>query len=219
MGRPAIWRWQFPRAAARTLVFLRVFSLGARSDRLFDAVARYWRYIGSIDLITGPDIAHSTVQPHQLLDFLTGRLATHFVASAGTLDERMRQRDTAPDRDGWFRVNNFFCHADTWERALPRLVQGGAVVLMDLRNFSADNAGCVHELQHLVGYVPLQRCVLVVDDTTDQAFLRQTLEAAWQAMPAQSPNRSALVSDLGLHPLGTGDQSLRALLRRLCDAG
>lgn len=203
----------------RGLVFLRVFSPGARSDRLFDAVARYWRYIGSIDLITGPDIAHSTVQPHQLLDFLTGRLATHFVASAGTLDERMRQRDTAPDRDGWFRVNNFFCHADTWERALPRLVQGGAVVLMDLRNFSADNAGCVHELQHLVGYVPLQRCVLVVDDTTDQAFLRQTLEAAWQAMPAQSPNRSALVSDLGLHPLGTGDQSLRALLRRLCDAG
>lgn len=202
----------------RGLVFLRVFSLGARSDRLFDAIARYWRHIGSIDLITGPDIAHSTVQPHQLLDFLAGRLATHFVASATTLDERLWQRDTAPDRDGWFRVNNFFCHADTWERVLPRLVQGGAVVLMDLRNFSGQNAGCVHELRHLVGFVPLRRCVLVVDETTDQAFLHQTLEDAWQAMPEQSPNRAALSSELNLHHLGSGAQSLRALLQRLCDA-
>lgn len=202
----------------RGLVFLRVFSLGARSDRLFDAIARYWRHIGSIDLITGPDIAHSTVQPHQLLDFLAGRLATHFVASTTSLDERLRQRDTAPDRDGWFRVNNFFCHADTWERVLPRLVQGGAVVLMDLRNFSGDNAGCVHELRHLVGFVPLRRCVLVVDETTDQAFLRQTLEDAWQAMPEQSPNRSALSSEVNLHHLDSGTQSLRALLQRLCDA-
>lgn len=200
------------------LVFLRVFSLGARSDRLFDAIARYWRYIGSIDLITGPDIAHSTVQPHQLLDFLAGRLATHFVASATTLHERMRQRDTAPDRDGWFRVNNFFCHADTWERVLPRLVQGGAVVLMDLRNFSGYNAGCVHELRHLVSFVPLRRCVLVVDETTDQAFMRQTLEQAWQAMPEQSPNRSALSSDVNLHHLDSGAQSLRELLQRLCNA-
>lgn len=202
----------------RGLVFLRVFSLGARSDRLFDAIARYWRYIGSIDLITGPDIAHSTVQPHQLLDFLAGRLATHFVASATTLDERLRQRDTAPDRDGWFRVNNFFCHADTWERALPRLVQGGAVVLMDLRNFAGHNAGCAHELRHLVGFVPLRRCVLVVDETTDQAFLHQTLEDAWKAMPAQSPNRAALSSEVNLHHLGAGPQSLLALLQRLCDA-
>ncbi|HXE40376.1 MAG TPA: hypothetical protein VN639_18085 [Azonexus sp.] len=202
----------------RGLVFLRVFSLGARSDRLFDALARYWRHIGSIDLITGPDIAHSTVQPHQLLDFLAGRLATHFVASSSTLEERLRQRDTAPDRDGWFRVNNFFCHADTWERVLPRLVQSGAVVLMDLRNFSGDNAGCVHELRHLVGFVPLDRCVLVVDATTDQAFLRQTLDQAWQAMPAQSPNRSALASEVKLHHLSPGAPSLRALVQRLCEA-
>jgi hypothetical protein len=202
----------------RGLVFLRVFSLGARSDRLFDAVARYWRHIGSIDLITGPDIAHSTVQPHQLLDFLAGRLATHFIVDAETLDTRMRQRDTMPDGDGWFRVNNFFCHADTWEQVLPRLVQGGTVVLMDLRNFSADNAGCVHELRHLVGFVPLRRCVLVVDDSTDRAFLDRTLDEAWQAMPAQSPNRSAQLGALNLHHLDTREQSMRELLQRLCNA-
>ncbi|MBK6975273.1 MAG: hypothetical protein IPH26_20805 [Sterolibacteriaceae bacterium] len=202
----------------RGLVFLRVFSLGPRSDRLFDAIARYWRHLGCIDLITGPDVAHSTVQPHQLLDFLAGRLATHFITGAEALDARMQHRDTAPDLDGCFRVNNFFCHADTWEQALPRLVQGGDVVLMDLRNFSERNAGCVHELRHLAGFVPLRRCVLVIDDSTDQAFLRQTLTRAWRAMPAHSPNWSASPADFCQFHLASTAKSLRELVRCLCDA-
>ena len=130
----------------------------------------------------------------------------------------MQQRDLVADRDGWFRVNNFFCHADTWERALPRLVKGGDVVLMDLRNFSEHNAGCVHQLQHLVSFVPLRHCVFVIDESTDQAFMRQTLEQAWQVMPEQSPNRSTIPAEVNQHHLGTGGQSLRELLRRLCNA-
>jgi hypothetical protein len=66
--------------------------------------------------------------------------------------------------------------------------------------------------------VPLRRCVLVVDESTDQAFMRQTLEQAWLTMAEQSPNRSALVADVNLHHLGSGAQSLQALLQRLCDA-
>ena len=171
-----------------------------------------------MQLITGSDLAHSTVQPHQLLDFLAGRLATHFIGDAGTLEQRMKQRDTSPDRDGWFRVNNFFCHADTWEQALARLVQDGDVVLMDLRNFSARNAGCVVELRYLVSFVPLSRCVLVVDDSTDRAFLQHTLQDAWQALPAQSPNRSASPEAVPLHRLEPGRSGLQQLLRRLCEA-
>lgn len=202
----------------RELAFLRVFSLGARSDRLFEAITRYWRHIGSVDLITGPDVAHSTLQPHQLLDFLVGRLARHFITDANTLDTRMRQRDMAPDRDGRFRVNNFFCHADTWESALPRLVKGGDVVLMDLRSFSGHNAGCVHELQHLVSFIPLRHCVFAIDDSTDQVFLQRTLDSAWQVMPVHSPNRSMIPSEVNYHHLGRDGKSVRELLRRLCDA-
>ena len=53
----------------------------------------HWRRIGSIQLITGPDVAHSTVQPHQLLDFLTGRLERHFIGDA-------RSHKIALARDG-----------------------------------------------------------------------------------------------------------------------
>ena len=216
------WTALLPRALvqdARGLTFLRVFSLGRRSDRLLDALARHWRHVGSLQLITGPDVAHSTVQPHQLLDFLAGRLATHFIGDAASLDVRMRALDAAPDRDGRYRINNFFCHADTWQAVLARLVREGDVVLMDLRSFTRDHAGCVHELRHLVNHVPLQRCVLLVDKGTDQAFVRHTLNEAWAAMRSQSPNREASPEAVPLHFYGGSQAALRRLVRRLCVAG
>jgi hypothetical protein len=204
---------------ARGLTFLRVFSLGSRSDRLLETLARHWRRIGSLHLITGPDVAHSTVQPHQLLDFVAGRLASHFVGDAHTLEERLQQRDTAPDRDGWYRINNFFCHADTWQAVLAWLVQGGDVVLMDLRSFTAQHAGCVHELRHLVNFVPLGRCVLLFDASTDLAFVRATLRAAWTEIDPRSPNRSTHPDAVALHRFDAGQPALRQLLQRLCEAG
>ena len=141
-----------------------------------------------MQLITGPDVAHSVVQPHQLLDFVSGRLASHFVADARTLEARMAQRDRAPDRDGWYRVNSFFCRADTWQAVLARLVGEDDVILMDLRSFSARNAGCVHEIRHLVNFVPLGRCVFVVDASTDVGDLRAVLREA-------APNTFSVCSD------------------------
>ena len=205
-------------ATAPCLVFLRVFSLGRRSDRLFDRLTRYWRHIGSVDLICGPDLAHSTVAPHQLMDFLAGRLASHFVTDPVTLARRLAERDLAPDRDGRYRVNAVYCHADTWTQVLPALVGGRAVVLMDLRSLSPSHQGCVQELHHLVAAVPLRRCVLVVDGSTDRAFLRDTLASAWQAMPDDSPNRRVRPEDVDFQPLAADESSMRALLGRLCAA-
>jgi hypothetical protein len=46
---------------------LRVFALGKRSEALFEALSRPWRYIGSVSLIAGEDLALSTVAPAVLL--------------------------------------------------------------------------------------------------------------------------------------------------------
>ena len=110
--------------ATAGLTFLRVFSLGRRSEALLDSVARYWRHIGSVQMIAGPDLARSTVQPHQFLDFLSGKLTRHFVRDRASLERRMAERDHAPDPDGRFRINNFFCHADSWQAVLPRILIG-----------------------------------------------------------------------------------------------
>ena len=52
-------------ASVPSLVQLRVFALGDESARLFEVVARYWRHVGAIRLIAGPDLAGATVEPHE----------------------------------------------------------------------------------------------------------------------------------------------------------
>ena len=211
-------RRQDPSLTPRGLTFLRVFALGPRSNTLFNALAKHWRRVGSMQLITGPDLAQSTAQPHQLLDFVTGRLASHFIGNALTLEAQLDLLDRAPDRDGWYRINNFFCRADAWKAVLARLVQEGDVVLMDLRSFSVNNAGCVHEIRHLVEFVPLGRCVFIVDATTDIPYLRSVLREAWAGLNGTSPNRQATAESVELHAYESGSRALSSLMHRLCQA-
>jgi hypothetical protein len=196
------------------LTFLRVFNLGRRSDALFDVVAKYWRHIGSVQMITGPDMARSMVQPHQFLDFLSGKLSSHFVRDQRTLEHSLQERDRGPDPDGRFRINSLFCHADSWRPALPYLVQQGDTVLMDLRSFSAENFGCIHELEYLAQHVEIDRCVFVVDATTNAPFLNQKLKEIWEQLRSGSPNYAHPVDDAMFYHLRSGLGEIQQLVRR-----
>jgi hypothetical protein len=181
--------WKPSAKSHPSLLLLRVFSLGKRSEQFFDVIGTYWRYIGHINLIAGPDLLNTTVEPHEFLDFLSGKLARRFIADSQTLDLRFREMDLKPDHDGRFRVNDFFCHDDTWKTALTRLVSTSDIVLMDLRGFAPQNAGCIFEISALIDSMPLQRVVFIIDDTTDESFLRQTFQTSWDGMSSTSPNR------------------------------
>ena len=198
------------------LLLLRVFSLGSRSERLFDILGIYWRYVGSIRLIAGPDLATATMEPHEFLDFLSGKLARRFIDSSQTLDLRISEMDGQPDRDGQFRVNDFFCYDSTWKMVLSRLVSTSDLVLMDLRGFSSQNAGCIFEINELINTVKLNRIIFIIDETTDENFLRRVLQEAWDGMRATSPNH--LVSSGLLHLFrlkGFGNLELQNFLHRL----
>jgi len=175
-------------ATKLTLLLLRVFSLGKRSQRLFDLLSRIWLQAGSIDLIAGPDLATTTVEPHEFLDFMGGRLSRQFVSDETDLEQRVSNIDARSDPDGRYRVNEFFCRADTWQMTIQRLSRGSNAVLMDLRSFSKSNQGCVYELRHLFNSIPLDRVVLVIDHSTDAAFLEMTVREIWQDLEPSSPN-------------------------------
>jgi hypothetical protein len=176
-------------AQAPTLLLLRVFSLGRRSERLFAGFTKLWRHIGSVRMIAGPDLATSTVEPHEFLDFLAGRLQRRFITGPDTFERRLRETEQRRDIDGRFRIANFFCHDDTWQMALRSLVERYSdVVLMDLRGFSERNRGCVFEITELLDVAPLHQIVLVVDRTTNHHFLAQTLADAWATVTKASPN-------------------------------
>ncbi len=186
------------------LLVLRVFSLGRRSESLFDAFSRLWRYTGPVQLIAGPDLAGATVEPHEFLDFLGGRLQRRFINGPATLDRRLAETSLRPDPDNRFRVFEFFCHADTWQMVLRRLVGESDAVLMDLRGFTRTNKGCIFELHELLDTVPLERVSLVVDHTTDNDFLADVLHQGWQHVSAASPNRTDATPRVRLYHLDRG---------------
>jgi hypothetical protein len=177
------------RMQRRRLLFLRVFSLGKLSENLYDTLGKAWRAVGSMQMIAGPDLATSAVEPHEFLDFVSGKLDRRFIDSGGMLDLRIDQMDLEPDGEGQFRVTEFFCHDDTWKMTLARLADDSDAVLMDLRGFSEGNAGCVFEINELFNLAPLQRVVFAVDGTTDEDFMRKIMQNAWRRLKDHSPNR------------------------------
>ena len=100
---------------------------------------------------------------HEFLDFVGGRLSRQFVRDEADLARRFAARALGPDPDGRHRVNEFFCHDDTWRPTMLRLAQAADVVLMDLRGFTPQNQGCRYELQQLLDFVALERVLVLID--------------------------------------------------------
>ncbi len=211
IAKPATADGQSP-----TLLLLRVFSLGPRSLRLFDALAKHWLRTGPIVLIAGPDLVTGIVEPPEFLDFVGGRVSRQFVQGRDDLAQRLAQLDTRPDPDGRHRTNAFFCRADTWQMTMQQLAAGSDAVLMDLRSFSPTNRGCLYELGRLLSSVPLPQVLITVDDTTDLVFLGASLQELWRSVPADSPNRSLPDPEVRLYRVrsGTGAE-VRTLLSLL----
>lgn len=214
-GRAAMRRTK----RAHRLLLLRVFSRRRRSMRLLSGLATHWRHVGSIDLMAGPDLATSTVEPHEFLDFASGKLARRFIDGPGALKRRYSEIDIRPDRDGRYRVNNFFCHADTWKMVLTKLVKETDVVVMDLRGFTSQNEGCIHEISELINTAPLERVVFIIETKGDEELVLKTIRESWRRMEPTSPNFRSAYSRLQFFQFsrerGFG---LRELLCALCVA-
>lgn len=204
-------RW---RASGRRLLLLRVFGYEARTEALFDAVAQRWRFRGPVQLIAGVDLAMRTVDPGDLLAFVNGRLADNWVRTAADIAPRLERLDLQPDPDARFRVNELYCRDDTWRPTLEALLEHTDTVLMDLRSFSAQNAGCIFELEQLVRRMPIGEILLVCDASTDLALLQGVLGTAWeQARRAGAPRDTGPIALVRMER--QSPRELTALMNRL----
>ena len=180
------------------LLLLRVFSRRDRSgrvtsrrgdaERLFDLLGSRWRYAGPIAMIGAPDLASSTIDPDEFLDFLAGRLRERFILEPADVRARIAAVDDRCDFDGRWRVTEFFCGNDTWRATVLGLMSRSDLVAMDLRDFGLDNQGCLFELQALIDLVPAHHVALLVDASTRRDFLDATLDGCFGRVPATSPN-------------------------------
>ena len=170
-----LWQRGDARLGNRRLLLLRVFGFRRRTEKLFDIVAQRWRWIGSVRMIAGADLATRIIGPGDLLSFMGGRLSHLFVRHDRSSLERLEQLDEVRDPDGRYRVNKVYCQSDSWQRALQRLLATTDFVVMDLRGFSEKNQGCLFELQQIAEQDLITHTVFVVDDSTDTKLLRTVL--------------------------------------------
>lgn len=197
------------------LLLLRTFGARHRSTRLLRDVTRQWRWVGSVELITAPDLATEALTPDELVDFMTLRLRGRFVRDVSTVGPRLSALDVRPDRDGRYRINELMCHDDTWRPVVEALMSEVDVILIDLRGFGPQNAGVVEELERLVALVPLDRVVAVVDGSTDAHALRTTLWRASAAAPPRSPLALDVAPVLRVVPSPDNRAASRQLLAAL----
>ena len=198
------------------LLFLRVFGASSRSEKLFDLLEARWRYAGGIRLIGATDVARGRFEPDELLAFLGGRMGSAFISTRDDLDRRLAGPGFGPDPDGRYRVEEFFCHADTWQPTVTKLMAESHLVAMDLRGFTPDKKGCIFEIGTLIDTVPLERVALLIDRTTDEPHLRRTLADLWRTMAPRSPNASTGAARLRIIDLECG---YSAAVRRLMQLG
>jgi hypothetical protein len=167
-----------PWPAPRSLLLLRVFAHDERGEKLLDETAYRWRFIGPIHMIAGPDMAQQSMEPHELLAFLSGRVQQQFVVSREQLQQRLTSLDEAPDPDQRFRVNELFCQGDIWKTAVDALVDRSDAVLLDLRGFTEQRRGTSHEIGLLAQRNLLHLTVCLVDKATDRDAVRDAVRCA-----------------------------------------
>jgi hypothetical protein len=164
----------------KRLLLLRVFGYQARTETLFDRVAQQWRFHGPVQLIAGVDLAMRTADAGDILAFVGGRLDERYITTVDEVGRRLGGLDGERDPDGRFRVNEVYCHDDTWRSTLQALLDATDIVLMDLRSFSSVNAGCVYELEQLVSRLAAEKIVFVYDQSTDLRLLGNCLADGWE---------------------------------------
>ena len=211
-------RRRAPPVEPRTLLLFRVFGFDRRTQRLLQDLGQRWRYLGPIRLMGGVDLADSTLEPHEFFEFLNGQLTRAFVRNRQDLEQRLSESLPVPDPDGLFRVQEFYCHENTWRMTASSVAVKADAVLMDLRGFSPSNRGCIFEIEQLIALVPVPRIVLLIDRTTDLPFLERTLQDAWLAMPGDSPNCRAGGHRLRVLLASGSHRDVDTLMGLLCES-
>jgi hypothetical protein len=173
---------------SKRLLLLRVFGRADRRETLPDLLDDTWRHLGRIDLIAGTDLAMRTLGSRMLEAFLLRRADQQFLKTAEEVDRRLEHLHSRLEGDARYPINNVYCYATAWQRAVERLALKSDVVLMDLRGFTNRNQGCMTELTLVVQRIPLSRIVLLTDSSSDYQALERVAQAAWAKLPPKSPN-------------------------------
>jgi hypothetical protein len=155
---------------------------------MYERITRHWRYGGNIQMISGPDLATTTIEPHEIIDFVSGNMKQHFCESSESIDRNIQHIDDQVDSDSTYRVYEFFCRDNNWKEVLQQLVNSNDCIFMDLRKFGPDFKGCQFEIKSLVNLVPLDKVIFVINKETKLEFTEEVFRKGFEQASTNSPN-------------------------------
>lgn len=212
-----ILRNQFPKEKSdKHLLYLRVFARNRDSEKLFKAITHQWRFIGPVLGIGGPDIATTYVEPIDFLQFMGFRSTRQFIKKKTEITQSIQNLDNETDPDGRYRINNFYCNADTWKQTVSELFPQSSAILIDVRHFNANNKGVLFEIEHMIQSIPLRNILFIYDNTTDRKTLDHYIDEFATKVPIDSPNLHPENHQLTFfHLPARQPQHVQALIRQL----
>jgi hypothetical protein len=161
------------------LLLLRVFKAARTNRRLLESLQIRWRRVGSMHLISGPDLMDRTVTGPSLWGFLRKSLGGVFADGPEDLSRVVRAQQAQQDRV--FPVNGVMCRDVSWKGAVLSLADAADVVLIDLRGFTPERAGVLYEVEHMFGLKDPGQVVLLVDTPELADQVQELVQDKWRA--------------------------------------
>lgn len=199
-----------------SLLVLRVFSESKSAHQVIEQIIHTWRQIGPAHMIAGPDLARSSAEPDELYLYLTRRLNSLFIKNQSDCDSALSQLDTSADPDGTYRLNEYFCFDNVWERIANGLIQQTDYLLLDLRGFTVSRLGTAKEIVFLSEQKALPRALILVESEQKTKEMIDNIKkltgvtiSADQILSLEQADQDNMVSQLlKLDDLNVGDSYL-----------
>ncbi|TVZ38798.1 hypothetical protein P886_3180 [Alteromonadaceae bacterium 2753L.S.0a.02] len=183
-------------AKGQALVWLRVFEMGNRGQALFGSFSVNWRRRGPIYMISGPDMNLSLITPPEFMRFVSLNLGSLYIKDDQSLRKRLEMIQNPGAVDGFYPIEELFCHANTWQASVTALMENTKRAIMDLRGFQAKNTGCRFEVCEVLRRIPLKNLLFLIDDHTDSEYLTATIKEQWQLVGGSGVNANERTPEL-----------------------
>ena len=162
-------------SSAQRLLLLRVFSSDKSGENWLSAVERFWRHLGPVYMIAGPDLTKSSIDPYELYLFLSRNIKSLFIRNDQQARNHLEDVDNDADPDGRYRINEFFCLDNTWEFVARGLIKQSDAIVLDLRGFEITRVGTAKEIDFLAHSNAFSRTLVLVDSESEIDNLIQTI--------------------------------------------
>ncbi len=153
------------------LLVLRSFRHDRGNVRFLRELEMYWRYLGSILLIGGVDLAAETLEPDEMVDWARGRIADRIIADPDQVPARLAGVSLERDGDGRYRVHDLVCADGAWRATCRAVMEMVDVVVVDLRGLVVTAGGGLAWEIATLAEMPPRAIVLVTAPDTDTGVL------------------------------------------------